>query len=364
MVEVSIWMADYRPQWIGYINSDRQLVAVAPNGEGSTTVTYPNVTYQDYHFPPRGPDDKLAVTWTDKTGMIGTAVFVPGTQTQFNALLAAWQQQLYAVAPCAVGVQGHDATIVFTGTNAHAWCASVGVSQDMQPRTVASTTNMDQLCTVQVAGSLATVRDTGGHDYGNGLCSDLRLLGDMPPSAWQPSVTTADAVSSLAQDAQRLESLSQELGKYPSREQTIINTMEQHLQKEQKDAAVRPMTSYQASGVVSYDYSGTLSYDYSGTLSNERVNLTSTVSNLDAVLSDGNKHLTIAQQSSSAAAKVAGHPIDYAQTAIAAYQTIASNAQNQKTQALATDADVSKTAQDIMTQGKAVLDAALAAVQH
>ncbi len=208
-VGVLIWMADYRPQWMGYINSDGRLVAVAPNDNGGTAATYPNVTYQNYHFPPHGPDDKLVVTWTDKTGMIGTAVFAPGTQMQFDALLATWRQQLASVQAaalllaseaeqeqpakqataiamyaCAVGVQGHDAAIVFTGDNAHALCTTVSANRGMEPRTVASTANMDQVCIVPVKGTVALVRDTGSQYYGQDLCSKLKAGEKVIPYGW------------------------------------------------------------------------------------------------------------------------------------------------------------------------------------
>ncbi len=67
------------------------------------------------------------------------------------------------------------------------------------------------------------------------------------------------------------------------------------------------------------------------------------------MLSAGNTRLIIGHQSSFDAAKAAGPLIDHAQAAIAAYQTVARDAQKQKSRVMATDADVMKTAQDIMT---------------
>ncbi len=148
--EVPLWIADYRPDWIGYADASGAFVVVEPNGEGDTKTSQAGVTFASYHYPPAGPSDQILATWTDVTGRVETIVFRGGTQLQFDDMLDQWQQEVFAAAPCAVGIKNYDATLVFTGTQAHAWCAAVGADQTMETRSVVCAS---QMASISVSGA-------------------------------------------------------------------------------------------------------------------------------------------------------------------------------------------------------------------
>jgi LysM repeat protein len=238
---VAGWTADYRPNWIGYLDASGTLILVTPDGLGGTTAQTKLGWHVNIQDKPGAP---IIVTQADKTGHISTWVFNPSTQNEFNEMLAQWQQTLqaeYMAGPCVVGIKGHDANITFIGPQAQAWCAALETNSSYKYVRLSTEPNsMHIVCEVAIDGGQVRVRDTGGQVIAADICEQLKAFGgDPPPANWDitksvllANDTLADALTSLENNVEELKqdtSFETVLDKYAE----LLAQMQVDYQKEQ-----------------------------------------------------------------------------------------------------------------------------------
>jgi hypothetical protein len=196
---VEVWIADYRPTFIGYITADGRYTIVQPDGQGGTRI-FSQGTYTG--SPPRTGQD-FTTTSTLQGGALATIVYRSQDQAAFNGLLAEWQQQLRAqyvqaqvqaqaaayAGPCTVGVLTHDMRMTFSGELRHAWCDMLTSGQ--APMLAGSSVHYGSfaqpegglalVCQVELPGEVSVrVLDSGGQLYGSAACGRLDSLAKDP----------------------------------------------------------------------------------------------------------------------------------------------------------------------------------------
>jgi hypothetical protein len=225
---VDVWVADYRPTFIGYITADGRYTIVQPDGRGGTRI-FSQGTYAG--APPRTGQD-FTTTYALQGGALATIVYRSQDQAAFNGLLAEWQQQLraqYAQAqaqaqaaaaqaqaqaeaaayagPCTVGVLTHDMRMTFSGELRHAWCdmltggqAPMLAGYSVHYGALAqSEAGLALVCQVELPGEVSVrVFDSGGHLYGSAACSRLdRLAKDPAPRRLDRWAAVADLLNAV-----------------------------------------------------------------------------------------------------------------------------------------------------------------------
>jgi len=184
-----------------------------------------------------------------------------------------------------------------------------------------------------------------------------------------------DSIEVIKQSTQRIKDGLDDVKDALSEEQSVIETMRAHLEEEKQHAAVRPVTCYQANFVVDYDYHSVLDYDYNSTLPYFRNIFASVLKKLESELFKVEANERTARNIAWDLKQIMEsglYPLpDFTECdwgtcysrpgdeegPIADYLAAAATALKELPALKAADADVLKTADGIMAEGKSVLDA-------
>jgi hypothetical protein len=184
-----------------------------------------------------------------------------------------------------------------------------------------------------------------------------------------------DSIEVIKQSTQRIKDGLDDVKDALSEEQSVIETMRAHLEEEKQHASVRPMTCYQANAVVAHDYNATLKHDYDASLSYFRNIFASVLKKLESELFKVEANERTARNIARDLKQImrtATYPLPdltscewwtcYSRPGdeegpIADYLAAAATALKELPALKAADADVLKTADGIMAEGKSVLDA-------
>lgn len=161
-------------------------------------------------------------------------------------------------------------------------------------------------------------------------------------------------------------------------EQSAIQELQSVLEEEKREADVRPMTCYQALGVVGHLYNGKMAYYYNGRLGYYRALFAAKLKELESELSEVETRTERAQgiaQTLEQAMKSSPYPLPdltrrglltrYSTPGdekgpVADYRAAADAAREELRQLQAADADLLETADRVMAEGKTVLESAQA----
>lgn len=152
------------PSGVHYVISGLGAVAECHREVDSGSATYSEVTGGDQ-----------VICQVDRAGETLMVVDAAATDADRSACGTLQYAPTPAAGPeCAVGVQGHDATVVIQGPDAQTYCDSATQDGYVARDPSAVPTFSSIACHYDLGQSRATVHDTGGQYYAGIICGQLR----------------------------------------------------------------------------------------------------------------------------------------------------------------------------------------------